>query len=370
MGRLASVACALALSACTRPPVVFGERAPAACAGHRINDDACVGWVLDRVLMGLAYRAYDDPEITAYVQAVGDRLVRAYGDRRRWTFRILDDEDPNAFSSLGTTVYLNRGILATLRDEAELAGVIGHEVGHVLGGHVHESFREAGKDVGRSPDSLARALRTSRDDEIQADELAVLLARRAGYDPRGVETMLRALAAIAPAGDPDDPHPQWPERIARVQALIAGHGGGVRDAAAYHRRMAALVVGEDPRVSSLVDGAAVFARAGFAVELPAHGRASAAHGVVGVVLDPATAIDLRLISAALVKVVAQQGDARTATETIVRGPIALAISVKGPRAAERARALRARVRAPSASELERLRPARVDLEAPRLLWTP
>ena len=374
MGRLASVACALALSACTRPPVVFGERAPAACAGHRIHSDPCIGWVFDRMMMGLSLRAYDDVAITAYVQEVGDRVIRAHGDRREWTFRVLDDDDPNAFAALGTTVYINRGILAVMRNEAELAGVIGHEVGHVLGGHAHETFHDPG-NVGRSTDEETRSLRAARDDEIQADEMAVMLAARAGYDPRAVETVLRALAALGPDDGPraDRTHPQWPERIARVQAMLAVHGthGGELGEATYHARIAKLVVGDDPRVSSIVDGVAVFATAGFALELPPHHSAKTANGVVDAELDATISVDLRLVHAELAKLFRPNKTAGdTATETIIRGRIALAISVRGPRAAERARALRAAVRAPRTSELERLRPARVDLEAPRLLWMP
>lgn len=371
MGRLASVACALALSACTRPPIVFGERAPSECVGHRMNSDACMGWMFDRMMMGVSLRAYDDAAINAYVQEIGERVIRAAGDHRRWTFRVLDDEDPNAFAALGTTVYINRGILAVLRNEAELAGVIGHEVGHVLGGHAHEAFHSDG-GVNHSDDDELRTLRGARDDEIQADEVAVVLARQAGYDPRAVETMLRALAAIAPAASAFDPHPEWPERIARVQAMIALHANpaGELGEVAYHTRIARLVIGEDPRVSTVLDGVAVFATAGFALELPPHHSAkTAGSGIVDAELE-SVSIDLRLVSAPLASMFARTSAVDTATETIIRGPVALAISVHGPRAAERAKALRDRVRAPRHAEVARLRPARVDLEAPRRLWMP
>ena len=284
MGRVRVLGLALALAliapgCAKRPPMILGARMPASCGGAAASSEDCVGWLLDRLLLTTSFTPYRDPALAAYVARVGQRLVATTGDRRVWTFHVLDATEVQAFSGLATSVYLNRGALALLRDEAELAGVLGHEIGHVLGGHAHEAFEELGKDLARSPLTQSEEVRVARDDELQADETAVLLVSRAGYDPGGVERMLRAYAATSPADgdDPDDHHPGWTERIARVQALAAAHAGGERGEAAFRANVGRLVVGPDPRAGAVVGDAAVFAFAGLAVDLP-HGSSATDRG--------------------------------------------------------------------------------------------
>ena len=79
---------------------------------------------------------YDDPELQAYVDRIGQRLV-ANSDmpKKDFTFTVLDSPDINAFATPGGFIYMNRGLLAYLDTEAELAGVLGHEIGHVTGRH-------------------------------------------------------------------------------------------------------------------------------------------------------------------------------------------------------------------------------------------
>lgn len=373
MGRLASVVLAVALTACVQRAVVFGERAPVGCAGSRINTEPCIAWVFDRLMLTIASHPYNDAEIAAYVSAVGERLVRASSDRRTWRFHVLDDTTVQAFAGLTTSVYINRGALVLLRSEAELAGVLGHEIGHVLGGHTSETVAGLGRrDVGHTAPFESQTLRYARDDEIQADEVAVLLLARAGYDARAVTTMLRAYAATSPTdgNDPTDNHPAWTERIARVQALAALHPGGELAERRFRERLTGLVVGDDPRVAALLGEVALFAHVGLALDLPAHRKAKLEAGAIDVELDADSILDLRVMNPEMAKLFPKQPSAGTATETIIAGKLALAISVHGPDAARRARELRALVRMPRDSELAQLRPTRVDLEAPRLLWLP
>lgn len=369
------LALAVALGACAKkPPVVLGARMPAGCHGDGTSSERCVGWLLDRLLMTVALTPYRDAEIDAYVARVGQRLVAASGDRRTWTFRVLDNPEIQAFAGISTTVYINRGALAPLRDEAELAGVLGHEIGHVLGGHSHEMFEELAKDLASSSLTEAEKIQSARDDEIQADETAVVLAAKAGYDPHGVERMLRAYAATDTRDreDPSDHHPPWVERVARIQALAAAYpAGGERGEAAYHAHVARLVVGPDPRAVALVGGAAVFANLGVAVELPALPAAKLDGGSIGLELDAVNAVDLRVVSADFAKVFPTKPDADgVLSQIVVRGGNALLITAKGPLAHELARALHAAVRAPRATELAQIAPKRVDLDAPRFLWLP
>jgi hypothetical protein len=372
--RVLGLALGIALSACTKhPPVILGARMPAGCTGDAATSERCIGWILDRLLMTTSFTPYRDRAIAEYVSTVGLRLVAASGDRRPWTFRVLDSTEVQAFAGITTTVYINRGALALLRDESELAGVLGHEIGHIQGGHMHEAFEELGNDVARSTLTDAEQVRAARDDEIQADETAVLLLARSGYDPRGVERMLRAYAATSPddGDDPNDHHPRWTERIARVQALALQHPGGERGEVAFRTHVATLVVGTDPRTAAMVGDTAVFAHANLAVELPHRGKTSTSDGNLDLELDAKNAIDFRVINAEMAPWFPTQPDKDGAVfQVIVRGNVALAITAMGPDAVPLARALRASVRPPSAAELRAVTPKRVDLDAPRLLWLP
>ena len=79
---------------------------------------------------------YDDPTLVAYVRSVGERLA-AVSPRRdvAYTFQIVDMEEPNAFALPGGYIYVSRGLLALTNDEDELAGIVGHEIGHVAAKH-------------------------------------------------------------------------------------------------------------------------------------------------------------------------------------------------------------------------------------------
>src|SRR5262245_45860144 len=87
--------------------------------------------------------SYADPKLQSYVNRVGQRLV-AHSDKpgMSFTFTVVDSPDINAFALPGGYVYINRGLLAYLESEAELAGVLGHEIGHVTAGH-HSSQQTA-----------------------------------------------------------------------------------------------------------------------------------------------------------------------------------------------------------------------------------
>ena len=374
MGRLCALALAVALTcACTkRPPMILGAPMPAGCSGKAVESERCIGWILDRLLIKAAFTPYRDHDVNTYVAEVGRRLVAASGDKRPWTFRVLDATEVQAFAGMSTVVYIHRGALALLRDESELAGVLAHEIGHVLGGHTHESFEELSKDLASNPMSQSEQVRAARDDEIQADETAVLLAAKAGYDPHGVERMLRAYAATAPddGQGKDDSHPAWIERLARVQALAAELPAGERGEDRFRARMASLVVGKDPRNGLLVGDTAVFAAANLAVDLPHDAALKLETSSISAELDAGNGIDLRLIDAHFAPYMAKDKKDDVLTLVAIRGPIALAISSKGVFGHREAARLMAGLRPLTTAELAASVPKRVDLGAPRLLWLP
>jgi predicted Zn-dependent protease len=376
MGRVQALVLAVALtgsiSCTTHSPMILGAPMPPGCAKAALSE-RCMGWLLDRLLISAMHRPYLDHDVGTYVAEVGRRLVVASGDRRPWTFRVLDDTDVQAFAGLTTTVYINRGALALLRDESELAGVLGHEIAHVLGGHAHEAFEDLAKDLSWARDA-ADTVRSARDDEIQADETAVTLIAKAGYDAHGVERMMRAYAATSPSDgeDPGDSHPAWVERIARVQALAAAQPAGERYQEAFRERLAQLVVGTDPRNGAIIGDALVFAVADLAVDLPASRKGSSTHAdSITVEIDAGNDIDVRVINIQVAPWFSDKPDKDgIVSHVIKRGRVAVAISAKGPLALAAARRMRDTARTPRADELRWVRPKRVDLDAPRVLWLP
>ncbi len=368
------VALALALIACghsPKPRDFLGERVPSQCA-HDEDTEECTGWWIDQLMVLLGQRTYDDPAVARYVTAVGNRLARAAGDRRRWKFRVLDDASVQAFVIMGTVVYIHRGTLAILRSEAELAAVLAHEMGHLRGGHSKEAWDDLKRDVQRSELEKSMQHEFERDDEIQADETAVLLLGRAGYDPHAVELMLRAIAGTLPEGTeqhPDDVHPWWPERIARAQAITSR--GGELGVASYRKGVASLVVGADPRRIQLLGETIVFASASAALDLPAFEDPVVDEDSLTITLPDGGKASLITVNADFAKLLAAQAedDERVLEVHHERGREAIVISVTGtPNAASLARAMRGAMRAPRPAELARITPTRVDLTAPRRVW--
>jgi predicted Zn-dependent protease len=377
MERIALVA--VALTACAHGSTLTRE-----C--ERGPSDRCIGRIVDAVLMTTSWNEVDDRELARYVTRVGERVAHAAGRDERWTFRVIDAADVNAEANLDNTVYVTRGALARLRSEAELAGLLGHEIGHVLAGHGHEEFAERMGEVARSDGD--RALRSARDDEIQADELAVLLASHAGYDPRAVETMLRAIASrnsfpassaaeggagVIAQGNADlahaaeDRHPGWVERLARVRAFADQLPGGELGEARYAAAIARLALGEDPQQVAVVGDAIVLGRAGLALDLP-HGTPTLVdQGAVGLAIAH-TGVRVQPVTPEAAHYVDTHrvGDRIAWIANGMHGPVV--IVVQGPQLDEVAALLRRATRTPRRAELTLLHPQHVDFAAPRKLW--
>ncbi len=189
-----------------------------------------------------------DPAQQRYVNTIGQRIARV-SDRTEliYHFSVLDDEDLNAFALPGGYVYIYSGLLKRL-DAEEAAGILAHEVAHIAAKHSVKRMQSAlGYNVllavaamglgGKDPvvaenltgvsnvvyDLLSRGY--SRQDELQADKLAVRYMRAAGYDPRG---LVRALELLDTQKGPGgrvfevlSTHPRIQERIRQVKEEIA-----------------------------------------------------------------------------------------------------------------------------------------------------
>jgi predicted Zn-dependent protease len=190
------------------------------------------------------YGVVDNTALQAYVQGMGRRLVSvSHRPNLEWHFMVVDSPVVNAFAIPGGYVYLTRGILAYLGNEAELAGVLGHEIGHVTARHsvqqiTRSQLAQIGLGVGSvlSPTfgqfgNLAESslgllfLRFSRDNEREADRLGVEYAARAGWDPREVSNFFDVLGRLSAAGGREtipgwlQTHPDPPERVQTTRML-------------------------------------------------------------------------------------------------------------------------------------------------------
>jgi predicted Zn-dependent protease len=217
----------------------------------------------------------DAPALTAYITGVGKDLA-ANSERPNlpWSFRVVDDPAVNAFALPGGFIYVTRGILADLQSEAELAGVLGHEIGHVTARHSvsqisRQQLQQIGLGVGmvlsadvRKYGDVLQAgltvlnLKYSRGDETQADELGVRYLTRTGYDAAAMVGVFQMLEAL-PSGGGRVPewqltHPYPENREAHIRQVIAAQGSaagtGRRDGRdAYLDHVNGLVYGVNPR---------------------------------------------------------------------------------------------------------------------------
>src|SRR5882672_5741619 len=189
---------------------------------------------------------YPDSALQAWIQQFGARLA-ATSERPNlpWSFRVVDDPVVNAFALPGGFIYVTRGILAHLNSEAELAGVVGHEIGHVTARHSASQMTKqqlaqvglavgaiASPEVGRYTGLASQALgvlflKYSRDNERQADDLGLRYMRRVNYDPREMPHVFEMLARVSQAqGGGRVPewlatHPDPENRRGRIEQEIA-----------------------------------------------------------------------------------------------------------------------------------------------------
>lgn len=205
---------------------------------------------------------FQSPALDSYVSEVGMRLVGQVEDPEKrslpWEFTVLDSDVVNAFALPGGKVFISRALLQNFESEAQLAGVLGHEVGHVAAEHAEERIGQAttvnvlGSVAGAAASvfgggagaSIAQAtsvlvgtggqgflLKFSRDQESEADTLGVRYMIRAGYDPEGMVQVLEVLKAVSESGGTPEilaTHPYPDTRLQRTEALLAKEYPGQR----------------------------------------------------------------------------------------------------------------------------------------------
>ena len=230
------------------------------------------------------YGEYEDDALREFVSTMGQSMVPvSHRSQLEFHFRLLDDSVVNAFALPGGYVYITRGILAYLNDDAALAGVIGHEIGHVAARHGVQRYTQqmlmgAGLIVGSilSPE-IARhgnlvgagaqlaLLKYGRDDERQSDQLGVEYATRIGYDTRSMAAFFGTLDRLS--GGEEGRLPEWqsthPDPGARFETVNRltdewqaklGTPPYKSDRDGYLARIDGLVFGDDPRKGYVEQG--------------------------------------------------------------------------------------------------------------------
>lgn len=278
---LVAAALALAYVACAVNPATGKKQL--SLVGER--DEVSMGRQYDKETMA-SLEPYGSPELQAYVQQLGQKLA-ATSERPglEWKFRLVDDPAVNAFALPGGFVYVTRGLLTHLNSEAELASVLGHEIGHVTARHsVSQMSKQTllggllGLGVALSPEVEQYAgvltqgmgalfLKFSRDDERQADELGLRYIDRAGYDVRPMADVFETLGSVsrleggARLPDWQSTHPNPEDRRQRIGTQIAAlhrsFEGRPVERESYLRRLDGMVFGANPR-DGFVEGRTFF----------------------------------------------------------------------------------------------------------------
>lgn len=188
---------------------------------------------------------YPDERLQAVVDAIGNRLVQSSIARDtpyKYDFHLLaDDQTINAFALPGGPCFITYALFKEL-NEAQLAGVLGHEIGHVIGRHSAERIAEGefwktismgasvGGDMGGLVGGIGQStlLKNGRGDELESDELGVLFMIQSGYDPY---EMIKVMQILKAAGGPNrvpefqSTHPDPENRIEKIKEAIQKYQG-------------------------------------------------------------------------------------------------------------------------------------------------
>jgi predicted Zn-dependent protease len=187
--------------------------------GYSEQEEVAIGRQIAGNLLGVAPMVKDQA-LQKYVNNVG-RWVASQSERPdlAWHFGVIESNDLNAFAAPGGYIFLTRGLYKLLANESELAGVLAHEIGHVIRRHHLKILQQSNmldmgstalskqvgnndqiaKLIGSGAEIMSRAL--DKDAEFEADRIGVVLAARAGYDAYGLPQVLQEIGHTAPGDD-------------------------------------------------------------------------------------------------------------------------------------------------------------------------
>ncbi len=223
------------------------------------NDDVAQSDITEEVRFGREVAAriisrfglYDQPVLTKYVNLVGTVLAMSTSrPELDFHFAVLNTDEINAYAAPGGYIFVTRGALLKMQDEAELAGVLAHEISHVVEKHVVKELNIRGSEdsavsglarvVGGSTDSARAAFTQAvdqamdilfkngykREDEAQADRDSVMFCALSGYEPSGLVHYFERINSIKGKQTEvlDKTHPSYETRIAWLNDTIAKEG--------------------------------------------------------------------------------------------------------------------------------------------------
>jgi predicted Zn-dependent protease len=209
------------------------------------EEEQSIGQAIALQVVARSGGVLDQPDVTRYVNLVG-RAVALTCDRPTipYHFAVLNDKSINAFAAPAGYVFITYGLFKQLRNEAELAAVLGHEIAHVSKKHILDEIQRSKQIAGVAEAGLAYAKQNpqqfkniidaavktllekglDQEKEIEADVLGDTFAARVGYDPTAYVTLLTRLRALK--GDDQaffKTHPNFSTRITAVQETIQSH---------------------------------------------------------------------------------------------------------------------------------------------------
>ena len=252
------------------------------------------------------YAALDNPKLQAYVNEVGQRLAKqSHRPELKWHFTVVDSPDVNAFALPGGYVYITRGIMAYLNSEAELAGVVGHEIGHVTARHgVRQQSAQTAAGLGAVLGSIlvpglgnqagATLLQTlaqsltagyGREHELESDRLGAQYLAKSGYNPQAMIEVIGVLknqelfAAEQAKRDGKKPatyhgtfdtHPSNDARLKQVvgEANKYSVADPREGRSAFLQQMAGVYFGDSPDQGVIRDNALLHEKLGLAIQFP------------------------------------------------------------------------------------------------------
>lgn len=191
------------------------------------------------------FTSNDDESLKTYVSLVGKSLaLNSSRDDIEFHFSILDESFINAYSAPGGYVFITKGAILAMQDEAELAAVLAHEIAHITEKHIVKEFNIKGREKGAAA-GISRLIGSSKSstqalfsqavdnavnklldqgfkqqDELSSDKIALLLLANTGYDPTALSRYLDRIKNVTPKHDHETQHkPTHPPTSARIQAL-------------------------------------------------------------------------------------------------------------------------------------------------------
>ncbi len=320
--RLLLVLLILACSGCARNPVSHHYEITLMSNAEEIK----IGKEQNKAILKL-YKKYKDKKLQKYVDSIGQKLVTVAHPRPfKYHFTLIDSGEINAFAMPGGYVYINRGILTQANSEAEVASVIGHEIGHITARHhARQQVRAMGLSIGsliatvflgqagiylqRYIDLLFTGIYQSfgRGAELQADELGQQYAAKAGWDPREETKFLKTLDRLEHGRDRSvfhgffASHPETYERIEKAEVRAGRLLSTIRKPMKVGRkdllhRLNGVSYGNRPELGEFEDSLYRNAKFGISVRFPKDWENFSSEGIV-VSRRPDTSEFVQLITA-------------------------------------------------------------------------